>query len=456
MLILPTQMTRRVEWSLFAMGLLFAFSCVWRVYPNIFWHDQQRVAQILLLVSSAAVFIALKAVPVSRTWLSFLVLCFLFGLLSTFFASNVAWAARELAKSLGLVLLALTVASVVRARNRTYFVCYLVAIPASLLALQFVATYLSAFISDLLRFDLHLMFGGFENPRFFGQFQVFALPVLSMLSVQSYSSKRLIVYSALLGVHSVHWCMAFLLGGRGLLLSVLLAHALVATLRWRTNALLKESLLALILGGSLYLLMFSVLPEILDVDITNPEVLRGGLSRRAELWRWAWEMSVAHPWLGVGPMHFASFPNPIAAHPHQVVLQLASEWGWVVTGAFALIATGGFLRAFRAMSEPADEAVDTSIWLALIGAVILAQVDGILVMPYAETWFAIFVGLGIARWGHAGATRLASGFKLAAAVTITVLVCVLVIDLVIDPKVSGSIIDPAPRFWSWGWIPVAH
>lgn len=50
-----------------------------------------------------------------------------------------------------------------------------------------------------------------------------------------------------------------------------------------------------------------------------------GLSLREVLWKHAWAKIVEFPWLGIGPMHFASLKNPVANHPHQAMLQIASS-----------------------------------------------------------------------------------------------------------------------------------
>jgi O-antigen ligase len=48
---------------------------------------------------------------------------------------------------------------------------------------------------------------------------------------------------------------------------------------------------------------------------------------RWTLWRISMEAALAHPLLGIGPMHFAYVDNGEGAHPHNFWLQLAAEWG---------------------------------------------------------------------------------------------------------------------------------
>lgn len=52
-------------------------------------------------------------------------------------------------------------------------------------------------------------------------------------------------------------------------------------------------------------------------------------SSRTVLWWRAWELVAAHPFLGVGPLHFAhdSAALNLPAHPHNWVMQIGAEWG---------------------------------------------------------------------------------------------------------------------------------
>jgi len=84
---------------------------------------------------------------------------------------------------------------------------------------------------------------------------------------------------------------------------------------------------AAIFGFLLFYVMFHLVPDWLDLAPTLRDSLRTTLSGREKIWLWAWEMAIANPWLGVGPLHYSAVVNPIAAHPHQVVLQWLAEWG---------------------------------------------------------------------------------------------------------------------------------
>ncbi|MBN0274093.1 O-antigen ligase domain-containing protein, partial [Pseudomonas aeruginosa] len=86
---------------------------------------------------------------------------------------------------------------------------------------------------------------------------------------------------------------------------------------------------AAFVGLALYFLLMVGLPTWLGIDMTLMSGMRSGLSLRDVLLRDAWGMFVAHPLLGVGPMHFSAVPNSVGAHPHQMLLQWFAEWGGV-------------------------------------------------------------------------------------------------------------------------------
>src|SRR5476651_1958481 len=108
-------------------------------------------------------------------------------------------------------------------------------------------------------------------------------------------------------------------------------------------------------------------------------------------------MILERPWLGFGPMHFADIANDIAAHPHQAILQWASEWGVPSTlCVIALVARAGW-TTLGIVREPALSVVPVDLlrlclFASLIGALTQAMVDGVIVMPVSQLWLALVVG----------------------------------------------------------------
>lgn len=180
--------------------------------------------------------------------------------------------------------------------------------------------------------------------------------------------------------------------GRGILMA-LVAGIVVAVLAVRAGrvAFLREILSSAVLGLGGWVLLFAGSATVLDrAD--------AGLNGRADLWAGAVRMVVEHPWLGVGPMHYVYAPSPLGAHPHNLVLQLASEWGvpaMLLMAALALGAGAGWLRhAHRAQTS--DAAWMAGLTAAFAGALAYSLVDGILIAPVSQIMATLVLGALVA------------------------------------------------------------
>src|SRR5690606_36606242 len=94
-------------------------------------------------------------------------------------------------------------------------------------ALQFVVAYVAAFASGLHVLDVYVLYSGFSNPRFFGQFQALLFPLLVVGVICSWRKGYAKGASILLLVLVIQWCIAFSLGGRGLWLALVAGHLAV-------------------------------------------------------------------------------------------------------------------------------------------------------------------------------------------------------------------------------------
>lgn len=262
--------------------------------------------------------------------------------------------------------------------------------------LQFVVSGIAAFASHVSVLDTDLLLEGFSNKRFYGQFQTLTLPLLALPLLRSYSTK---IKLGALSLLSLWWMIAISGGTRGTWLG-LIAAALVLLIcgasgrRW-----VCWQVGAAILGGLLFLSFFSALPSYLGIETLNfaGDRLSTSLSARDVIWHQAWEMIKERPLLGFGPMHFADIPNPVAAHPHQAILQWACEWGIPSTLLVMCLVSKGLWATFRLIranhrsTEPVD-LLRVCLFASLIGALAQSMVDGVIVMPYSQLWLAIVVG----------------------------------------------------------------
>jgi len=332
-------------------------------------------------------------------------------------------------------------------------------------SLQFITVYLAAVFSGLHNFNAAMLYSGFSNPRFLNQFQALSLPVLGYLFFEYYR-QHFPYAKALAGVIFIslltQWVIAFTLGGRGLWLALTVSNLMLIGFFPRYWRLLVVQLIAGLLAWLLYYLMFTVIPDYLGVTPNMWDNLRSGLSSREIIWQLAWDMFKAHPWLGAGPMHFSASINAIAAHPHQIILQWLAEWGLLATAAAISLAGWGMLSGLKYIRQAKSTALDAVLWMSILNALVLAQVDGVFVMPYTVTWLAILIGLAWARWPSHSDTENRSTkiiFKLAAVIAFAVFLHILFVAVPnyfqMNSNTTEQQNDFAPRFWAQGFIPHA-
>ena len=473
-----TKLSRLIVFLILLIGaiLLAAVLDIWHIGLN--WHDQQRLYQVFILIVVSSICIFSSPLSLPRNAFIALLVIFSLGLLSTLLAQYPLWAAKEWARYIGLLLLVLFVARVVQEQHATRTLLYVLATVSFFNAFQFLVAYISAIISDLYIFDADVLFNGFSNPRFLNQFQMLLMPMLAYLSLTHWKNigrYQRPLAALFFSILIVHWCIAFTLGGRGLWLGLAVSHLAMLLFSPRFWRLLAIQAAAAVIGFVLFYSLFVFIPNLLELDPTLRDSLRVGLSKRDVIWQQAWSLFLQNPVLGVGPMHFSAYPNGVAAHPHQVVLQWLAEWGLIATLLATSIASWGmwhglqYLRAKSAISNSAKavaqanaQPLDAALWISIAGALVLAQVDGVFVMPYTETWLAILIGIALGRWSTHPQPM---SFTQHLTVRLLALPVILVFGYLLlyeAPNIADDIQNHietyhtgyAPRFWSQGWIPM--
>jgi O-antigen ligase len=274
----------------------------------------------------------------------------------------------------------------------------------------FLVSTAAAFSSGAQTLDTDLLLDSFSNKRFYGQFQTLTLPLLAiplLLTGVKRSAKALVF-----GMLACWWMIAVCGGTRGTWLGMAVAAVALALCGRHGRRSIAWQALGLASGILLFWLLFSVLPDYLGIEIANfaSDRLTASLSGREIIWHQAWDMIRQRPLLGVGPMHFANTYNPVAAHPHQAILQWASEWGIpsaLLVGGLVLRGLFATLRLIRRnglSSNPVD-LIRICLFASLIGALTQSMVDGVIVMPYSQLWLAIVTGWLIGIHEHANVPR---------------------------------------------------
>lgn len=455
-------------WGLIAFGLVCFASTPLLSWPFRSWLEQQRVAELGLGVLSLLWLLNRRTLPVSPHVGRLLILLFAAGLLSSLLASHPDWALHEWSKSLGLFALLLLVTELGRQSVVVHRLLFLASCVAVLLAVQFGIAYLAAMFDGHHALDPYRLYPGFDWPRFYGQALVMFCPLLLVARSVVPVRWQLPWAHTLHVVHVLQWAFLIALDGRGSWLAAAISAAILYFFAQLSSAakprkLILRYLSAAALGLLLYVVLFQLLPSVLGRTTAPPSGLRTGLSGREVIWAQAVQMAREHLWLGAGPLHFSAVWNAVAAHPHQVALQWAAEWGLPAALLMLFLCFFGLWRGlvFVVRSPQASE-LDAALWLALCSAFLLAQVDGVFIMPYTEGWLAILAGLALSRWRTDLPWTLQGWRWPVGVLSLLALACLIFILVYEVPRLnemqdnflSTETIKGRPRFWSQGWIPM--
>lgn len=308
----------------------------------------------------------------------------------------------------GLFLISMTVFCLCLKNKVLFSRVFITAVIFSVIIYQvnFFALYLYAIIHKITIQGFSL-FTGFSNVRTFNQYQVWlffliSYPVLIFKEMDFRISNALKIMSA-------GWaCLLFYSASRGAVIAVF-SGLVISGFVFKRQAIdfIKLNLLFLCYGAISAWLLFKLLPLVLNSEITSNWRSLEQLvmdSPRLYLWKRALSHIYDHPWLGVGPMHYAYYPNPMMTEfafgsPHNSILQWASEMGLLsVTILLSLITQGLrlWIKQFKEiLHKNAIVAEESSLWIVLFATVcagfIYSLADG-LVSPTEQILMAVILG----------------------------------------------------------------
>lgn len=434
-------------------------------------HDLQRAMQIA--IAACAVLYGLSVTSaeraVDRPAALGLALIIGLGLVSSALARQPLWAFTEVALfiSCGAIALAFAVLRRHGGAPLDRALILVVILLCLIKSAQYLYAGTLAFSSGAGTLDPDLLLSGFSNKRFYGQFQTFTLPLLALPLLLPAVSRPL--RGAVFALLCVWWLIAISGGTRGTWLGMGVAGVVLAALGPGGRRWLGWQLAAVLGGLLLYWLIFTVVADYLGIQIANgaSDRLTTSLSGRGPIWWQAWHMIVERPWLGFGPMHFADIANEIAAHPHQSILQWASEWGVPSAMCVAVLAwrggwaTFGVLRDRAACVERAD-LLRLCLFAALVGALVQSMVDGVTVMPNSQVWLSLVVGWLLALHGWRTPVTAAlpwawAAWKVLSVLAVGLLIAIAVRDLPHIQQAQQQYLGShghhlQPRFWAQGVI----
>ncbi len=448
------------------------------------WHNEQRVIEVILLVLTMLWFgVAAPDADFRRRlprlhWSGYTV--FTLGAISAWRGQYREAALTELALLLLLLVLVLTAAAVVAtdpARAKRFIRWGAVLLLATYVA-GVACQYAAAFsIQQPLSPDVLLL--GYANPRFPSALHALLIPFAVSLALDPSEHRAWRVASWV--VLCLTWAINLALGTRAIWFAYAVTYAMLFAMvgRQRIWPSARATLCTALAGVALYLLLFRFLPLWTGIGENFSQRSLDKLiwgSNRELLIRSSLEAVRSAPWLGLGPMQFAAIPHVWAAHPHNWILQLASEWGLPAT-VLALWGIFGLLRralASARSSAPADKNGVLAATTASLVALAYGLVDGNLVMPISQVAAAICFGalLGAAPARPVGFTRppgpmsvrllrllptpLLSAVLIGAAVQLSWFTAKTVTQATAQEATERIFPTHAlwPRFWSDGFLPV--
>ena len=461
--------------TLAIIGLYLILSPVWMpgIAPRLY--DDSRYLELTVL--------ALLLIPLARStvrdavtlaWLSLdkkartlLVVLITGGALSVAVSDAAHLGSLEVALVAQLVMLMLVVSAAVRKSRHQTDNALAIAIfaGAALCVLKFWVTYvLYALEGKIFPWDSPFLV--FANVRFFSQYQSYTLLLMILPGLMPGSSKsaRALFFFVAANFWALHW----MVGTRAAWLGLMVGSAVVLVfVRQGRMVWLREQMLVALAGAAIFLAhshIVASLPHIAPVPGIKSIVDRGrdSINERLELAQSALGFMREHPLVGVGPGQFGLQPySAYAAHPHNVPLQLLSEYGLpagLAGIALVLMLTVHAARTLRKASWQSS-VLDVSLVAALTMGLTDSLFSGNLIMPHSQMLFGVLAGWILGRTVRApsGLYQKASGFKMLRLTMVSIAILAVAITTILGLEYLPLARDipvwlPTwnPHFWQYG------
>lgn len=312
---------------------------------------------------------------------------------------------------------------------------------------------------------------GFNNVRVFSDYQTVILCLLPW-ALRGVSSASIRGGAWLLA--GCYAALAFVVGSRSMIFGQILAAVVVVLmLGWRSAVPYLFGQMKLWLVASVtYGLLFVLFPLLFGdgAQVTMRLQLRSDSSGRIALWESAWQMARMHPWLGVGPMNFSAIPNSIAASPHNHILQVMAEYGFVAAALFVFLVGHwllGVRRGIRGLlpeMQLSDRNFTVSVLAAMLAMLAQSFVSPVFNNPHSQVLLVLLGGvLGCYVCWPVNQKRFSIRRPAFVAISFTALSIFLATCLPWAAHVGdrnacylSSTETPtlhlAPRFWQQGWL----
>jgi len=458
----------------FARALVLFLLCLWSVFffyylgwkPG-FAYNAQRYFQIFLI---GCLLCAGVGLPVrfyfGRLWSCLIFSIVLIMVLVVLLAENRWMAVRETMQFVALFAAILVVA---KARHQAgafsfdraaYIGLTILCFGCSLIIVEGLLLSLSIGLVDQ-----RIIFGAFVNIRIFAELQfltLFLLPA-AWIHMDSIGWRRFISMTAMLW-----WGLLLFTGTRSALAALPFALLMLAVIGGKQTYSWLRLLARQFIGG---LLVFGVISLSMSLTLGTSLLGEGGMSfartssgGRLEIWANTWQYFLQSPWFGNGPGAFACLTDELVASPHNLGLQLLSEWGLFMAMLCLVIALLLFYSLVRFLrSERRPSAVHFSLFATLVATVAASMMEGMIIAPLQQMLLVLLFGWSL----HAFApdkfvsltenrgSRLKLGFAAVLCAFLAVVLWGMKADLALQRQLlvspEGVVnLSYGPRFWADG------
>jgi O-antigen ligase len=440
-----------------------------RLYDDSRYLELTALALLLIPLARSTVIdaVTLAWLTLDKKVRTLLVVLLVGGSLSVAVSDAAHLGSMEVALVAQLVMLMLVVSAAVRESRQQADNALAIAIfaGAALCILKFWVTYVLYALEGKI-FPWISPFLVFANVRFFSQYQSYTLLLMILPGLMPGSSKsaRALFFLVAANFWALHWMVGTRAAWLGLMVgsAVVLVFARQGRMVW-----LREQMLVALAGAAIFLAhshIVASLPNIAPVPGIGSIVDRGeaSINERLDLAQSALGSIREHPLAGVGPGQFGlQSYSAHAAHPHNVPLQLLSEYGLPTGLAGIALVLMLMVYAVRTLRKTSGQSgvLDVSLVAALTMGLTDSLFSGNLIMPHSQMLFGVLAGWIIGRTVRApsGLYEKGSGFKRLRITIVSIAILAVAITTVLGLEylplardIPVWLLTWNPHFWQYG------
>ena len=354
--------------------------------------------------------------------------------------------------------LAIFVLSLVIAKKidlKGMFTCLvLCSVSVGLYLFKFIFVYVIACLSRE-NLDVNVVLSGAVNRNFIAQYVAMFIPVFSCMAAQKIRACASLVYVFI----TTFLFFVLVSDVRGVLVSLPMVFFLARIFFDGGKYLLKQFSLSLLIAMIIFILVsyFQNIENQLSEDLFTS-------TGRVFHWINALRLWEGSPIFGVGPGGYSYLVDTPISHPHNIYLQVLSEWGAMGLSLMLIL----FVLSIKKVKLQYKkwDSLQVGVFLALVQGLLHAGVSGVLVMPLSQFVFCVLLGVYIgfvldkdASCREEGKEMKKSEFSIRR-IILPVPIVLLVASFFVVVYHNGTgiassidcIVKPGPRFWVDGGI----